>query len=719
MIAATFKFIGALGDKPTDSAEVREQHRFLIYMGIFMSGGGILWGSLASYYGLYLAASIPYGYTIATGLNFWWFHRTKHFACVRAYQVGMSLLLPFMFQIFLGGFVSSGAVMLWSMLAIVGSLTFLHIRTSLGWLALYLLGIIITGSLDSYARTHFATEKSHDIEVLFFVVNMLTISTIVLGLVIYLIANLRQVQENLITAYDATRELKEHLERQVIERTRELEVQFQESEAAFANLSEGLVIVPNDNGPMRANQALFSILGLPITSDMHLDPNNIPNELLATSRDSIEENRVICAEIFLDDGRLIEAVASPIQSTRPGALEMRDSVVVCRDVSAERQVEVMEEQLAISERMASLGTLAAGIAHEVNNPLTYALGNVDFLLADIKSIKDGKLVDFNEMMQSATDAIDGIQRVAHIVSELGQFSRPNPSETTQTKLESVIETALSLANHQIRHKATVKKKFLEDGLVEVQSAHLVQVMVNLFVNAAHAMKHSDIAKNRITVTTKRITDDQAVITVADNGTGMSPETQRRIFDPFFTTKTAQGTGLGLAISQRIIHEMNGTLTVSSTLGTGSIFTIKLPLASHPSEEHTGTHVLPKSKPAARKLLIVDDNVSVGRLLVRFLSGHDVSFVTSVKEAMAHIQMHPPELIICDMMMPGENGISLYKQMAKQGQEHTIVFCTGGISDEEAMAFLAIHQVPLLHKPITKPQLLEFVDRFFQNLESNE
>ncbi|MCZ6633594.1 MAG: ATP-binding protein [bacterium] len=185
--------IAAIGDKATDTEKEKLQHGFLVYMGLLMSGGGLLWGTISIYYGLFLPSVIPYGYTILTIVNFTYFYFSKNFRLVRFFQVLMSLLLPFMFQWVLGGFIPSGAVMLWSMVALIGSLTFQDTKLSVKWLVTYLLLTLFSGFIDNSVEG-LSLGVSPQANTVLFVLNIVVISTIVFGLTIYFIA--KQEEQN-------------------------------------------------------------------------------------------------------------------------------------------------------------------------------------------------------------------------------------------------------------------------------------------------------------------------------------------------------------------------------------------------------------------------------------------------------------------------------------------------------------------------------------------
>ncbi len=186
-----------IGDKPEDSEEEKLEHHFLIYMGLFMGFGGIIWGSITSYYRLFIPSVIPFGYTALTIINFTYFYLSKNFLLSRFFQVLISLILPFIFQWSLGGIVPTGAVMLWSMIALVGSLTFQDIKLSLRWLVAYLLLIIFSGIIDSMVN-EFGIKVPPHTSTWFFVINIAIISAIVFGLNIYLLTKREEARAKLV-----------------------------------------------------------------------------------------------------------------------------------------------------------------------------------------------------------------------------------------------------------------------------------------------------------------------------------------------------------------------------------------------------------------------------------------------------------------------------------------------------------------------------------------
>jgi len=188
--------IATIGDKSQDSEEQKLQHHYLMYMGLMLGFGGIIWGSICSYYRLFIPSIIPFSYTTLTIFNFTYFYFSKNFRLVRFFQVLISLLLPFLFQWSLGGFIPSGAVMLWSLIALVGSLTFQDTKLSLRWLVAYLFFAIFSGLIDGVAN-EFRIETPPQITTLFFVLNIVIISLIVFGLNVFLLAKREEAKAKL------------------------------------------------------------------------------------------------------------------------------------------------------------------------------------------------------------------------------------------------------------------------------------------------------------------------------------------------------------------------------------------------------------------------------------------------------------------------------------------------------------------------------------------
>jgi PAS domain S-box-containing protein len=243
-----------------------------------------------------------------------------------------------------------------------------------------------------------------------------------------------------------------------------------------------------------------------------------------------------------------------------------------------REKKRLESQLALADRMASIGTLASGIAHEINNPLAYVMLNLAALAEELRPIaaatapKHGRsLVDLVE------DARAGAERVRKIVRGLKTFARAGEDHRVPMAIEPAIEVAINMTSSELRHRATLVKSYGATPRVIADESRLAQVFINLLVNAAHAIPEGDVAGNEIAVTTSTDAGGRAVVEIRDTGGGIAAHLLPRIFDPFFTTKAiGVGTGLGLSISHEIIAALGGSIEVTSELGKGTTFRVVLP-----------------------------------------------------------------------------------------------------------------------------------------------
>jgi PAS domain S-box-containing protein len=389
--------------------------------------------------------------------------------------------------------------------------------------------------------------------------------------------------------------------------------------------------------------------------------------------------------------------------------EMVHIVGLRRDVTEKTRT---EHALRISERMASVGTLAAGIAHEINNPLTYVLISLRFAQAELQEMDDQSRPEIREALERA---LEGAERVNAIVKELRVFSRPNDRTLTVIDPRSVLESALRLVDNDIRHRAHLVREFRAIPDVLGNDARLSQVFLNLLVNAVQALE--SCARERSEITVRTSTDDKgfAVIEISDTGVGIAPEHLSKIFDPFFTTKpVGLGTGIGLSICHGIVKSMNGVIEVDSTLGRGSVFRIRLPSApesARPALASTATG--PRLRAGARlRILIVDDDQRVAEAMRQTLSNHDVTLADGAESALQALQTAEYDAIFCDLMMPETTGVDFFERLSERNpsQQSRVIFITGGAPTEHARGLLDRTQAICLYKPVTGEELEEALQR---------
>jgi two-component system, NtrC family, sensor kinase len=376
--------------------------------------------------------------------------------------------------------------------------------------------------------------------------------------------------------------------------------------------------------------------------------------------------------------------------------ELRDNVEALKKSQA---------RLAQSERLAAIGFLAAGVAHEVNNPVAYVLANVQYVLGHMESLRrpdNTALVD--ELINALSDSSDGALRIRDIVQDMRKLAHPARGEGSKFDLGEAVRAAIRLSRAEIKSAADLQVN-LDKGLTtKGHVGQLTQVFLNLIVNAFQAfrpMTRSDATqpRNRVAVTGQRA-GDTIRLSVEDTGPGLSEDTIAHLFEPFFTTKPAgEGTGLGLVISKEIVQRHGGTIEVSSTLGQGTKFTVVLP--SHVDEGTVENQPTSVTTPRGR-LLVVDDDTRVLESLRRLLGGaHDVVTASSGTQALELLsEPESFDVVLCDVAMPDLNGIELYRRVtaALPDLGGRFVFVTGALAMDEVLDFATEVSCDVVEKP---------------------
>jgi len=372
-----------------------------------------------------------------------------------------------------------------------------------------------------------------------------------------------------------------------------------------------------------------------------------------------------------------------------------ECLVLLRDKTDER---LLHERVLQSEKMASVGQLVSGVAHELNNPLTGVMGFAQLLLAR----------ELEETVRGHVQTIYGeAERAAKIVQNLLSFARRRKPTKEMADLNALVQRVLELRSYDFTVRNITLDMTLDTRMprVWVDPDQVQQVLFNVIKNAEQAMIDAHNG-GKLTVVTQG-TASGVRVSIADDGPGIPPEIQRRIFDPFFTTKDAgQGTGLGLTICYSIIDEHGGRIWTENRPEGGAVFHIELPTGAPEDQEAPGPAVgMVQAAPAAttgRRVLVVDDEVSIRLLLhdILRLDQHSVALASSGVEALDLVERERFDVIITDMKMPGMDGATFYRQVRQRdpAQARRMVFITGDTVSPDTRAFLQKVSNPVLAKP---------------------
>jgi signal transduction histidine kinase/ActR/RegA family two-component response regulator len=532
--------------------------------------------------------------------------------------------------------------------------------------------------------------------------------------------------------FDEVRRHNIELAGKVLERTRQLEELAGELRAdrdtlrdTFNVIEDGLVLVDASGHVQIENNALRRMLGEPelsrpasgerLLSGVTTEPGTEPSmrEMLAgLARDANAKNATQDRTFSLR-GRQFEARAYPAVGRR--------ILLYVRDVTQERDREVRRLQ---SEKLASIGMLAAGVAHEINNPASFVLANLEALAGLLQSPekkghadpKAEKRVGFSDILFEAMTIVqeskEGMARIHRIVRDLHAFSRVDEVTTRLTDVNAAVESSMTMLRSELRYRAQVERDMQATLRVRASAARLGQVFLNLIMNAAHALAGGNPKRNRLYV---RSYDDgdHIVVEVEDNGPGIPPELMPRIFEVFFTTKPpGLGTGLGLPISRDIVRSAGGELTAESTPGRGALFRVRLPAAGAVVVEPPKT--LPTLKAVQRRrLLAIDDEALLLKAYRRMLSTHhDIETTLGAKEALRLFgQDRTFDVVLCDLQMPDMSGSELFEAVKKRWPKlaQRFIFITGGACSQEAREFLESPGLISIHKPFQAAELLELIE----------
>ena len=413
-------------------------------------------------------------------------------------------------------------------------------------------------------------------------------------------------------------------------------------------------------------------------------------------------------------------------------MELEGKAVLQATVRDETEVKRLQAMLRQSDRLASMGMLAASVAHEINNPLTYVLYNIESLVVDLPQIStamerclkvlraeigddayalvvadDAELLEpsmLTDVAERSMEAREGAQRIQNIAKAIGTFSRLESTRRSRVDLNSAIESAVTMARTALKARAKLVVDFGQLPPVWASEGKLSQVFLNLLINAAQAIEEGSSVQNQVEIHTWSNGDD-VVATVTDTGKGVPKEHLARIFDPFFTTKpTGVGSGLGLCICRNIVTDFGGDISVESEPGEGTRFVVRLPVQK-------GAALTPKVQPASEwpaasglhgRILVVDDEPAIRTMLANSLGvDHEVITAESGEEARAVLDQDQAfDVILCDLMMLEMTGMDLHAWLVAEypALAEQVVFISGGAFTPRALEYVQRVGNRLVSKP---------------------
>ena len=516
----------------------------------------------------------------------------------------------------------------------------------------------------------------------------------------------------------ALRDHEERLEHALAERTKHLQ-------AVLGNIAQGVIVLDPNLRVVLTNDGLHELIGYPRALGRPGTP------VAALIRDRVEKGLYLPGEA--EAGADVETiVAARLKAYRELTREsyrhpfpngklvetrrekLADGSIICTftdvtdQVSAERELERQRDALYQREKLSALGMLLAGVAHELNNPLSVVLGQA----ALMESLAADK-----QQGDRAGRIRNAAERCIRIIKTFLAMARDKPPSRVPVQINALIEPALDLVAYPIRSNDIEVDCDLAEGLPEVQGDpdQLHQVLINLLINAAQALEESEPPRRIALRTRHNAANDEVELEIADSGPGVPEELRRRIFEPFFTTKSeSAGTGVGLAVCHGMVTAHGGSLTVDNLprddpLGGGACFRIRLPAAG--AEPAAAPAEAPADDRPGR-VLLVDDEPEICELLIDFLedSGLEIETAASGQEALQRIAARDFDAILCDLRMPGMDGPALFGAVARErpAMISRFIFGTGDLLSEASRQFLKDCSRPFLEKPFMPEQVRRLV-----------
>ena len=399
---------------------------------------------------------------------------------------------------------------------------------------------------------------------------------------------------------------------------------------------------------------------------------------------------------------------------------------------------LLHADLIEREKLATLGELATGMAHSINNPAAWVVTNLNELQLSVvelhvllqsalglaeKHAPSGRVEELQAQAKAAyypqnlqdmkdmlSESLEGMRRIRDIVGDLKGFQRADEDEWMPLDVSKALNTAVEMARSQGTGAVEVVLEYTETSPVNASPGRLAQAFLNLILNGIQA--YADTSSQEPVVRIVCESDAGFVrILFEDFGRGMSEDQQSRIFDPFYTLQESKGhSGLGLAICRDIVHRHGGDIQVDSVLSKGTKVEVRLPIPAE-FQKRVKEEELDSEASLLPRILLVDDEPALTRAIRRVLKGlAEITVAHTAEEAAEQIQSEPPDLVLCDLSLPDRSGMDLYEDVCKENSqmEDLFLFLTGGAKTPEAEKFLKEHDERVILKPFESPELRERV-----------
>ncbi|MBN2530670.1 MAG: response regulator [Deltaproteobacteria bacterium] len=502
---------------------------------------------------------------------------------------------------------------------------------------------------------------------------------------------------------------------------------------------DGIAIFNQEHEVVEANHRFSEMLGYTHEEALQLHTWDLEDNMCEADIREAFGNLAQTSATFETKHRRKDGSTYDAEVSASGALVGDEPMVftVSRDITEKKKIQA---SLAQSDRLTSMGMLAAGVAHEINNPLAYVLYNLETLAREMpffeqklrsfrrkchSMVHHGSLealrgdfyasfgaIDFDKYNKRIREALEGTRRIQDIAGSLSTFSRVERRQLVSVDVHYTIECAANMAFNEIKYRAKFVKDFGCISNVMASEGHISQVFLNLLINAVHAVEEGHVEDNEIRVRTWQ-DGEMVCIEVRDTGKGISKDNMRRIFEPFFTTKNVgEGSGLGLSISRNIITGYGGDIDVQSEEGKGTSFIIRLPVRTDSAEiEDEINNDCDAVTVSGGNILIIDDEINIVNALADILYEYKVTTAYSARDAITKVDERPHfDAILCDLMMPEVTGMAFHEWISEKhpALANKIIFVTGGAFTPNAREFLTRVPNTCLNKPFNLSELKQAV-----------